>query len=177
MGGGWVIELDIESFFDTLDKGKLRAMLHQRVRDAVLCFSNERDAARVMEALPQRLGRYGLRLHPVKTSMVHFKPPRHLADPRGNRSFNLLCFTHYWGKSRRGRWVIQRTTAKDRFRRSLRAFALWCHAMKVGSSISSAAEMYSAWASTVARCSAGSKGWVFVRMFHLTGWGQVCGLR
>jgi RNA-directed DNA polymerase len=36
MGGGWVIEADIESFFDTMDHGQLRSFLDQRVRDGVL---------------------------------------------------------------------------------------------------------------------------------------------
>ena len=31
MNGGWVLELDIESFFDTVDHGHLRSMLDQRV--------------------------------------------------------------------------------------------------------------------------------------------------
>lgn len=36
MEGGWVIEVDIERFFDTLDHGQLRQMLDQRVRDGVM---------------------------------------------------------------------------------------------------------------------------------------------
>jgi RNA-directed DNA polymerase len=36
MHGGWVVELDIKKFFDTLDHGHLREILHQRVRDGVL---------------------------------------------------------------------------------------------------------------------------------------------
>ena len=36
MNGGWVIDVDIERFFDTLDHGQLRQMLDQRVRDGVL---------------------------------------------------------------------------------------------------------------------------------------------
>lgn len=36
MGGGWVVEVDIERFFDTLDHGQLRCFLDQRVRDGVL---------------------------------------------------------------------------------------------------------------------------------------------
>jgi len=36
LGGGWVLELDIERFFDTLDHQKLREILCQRVRDGVL---------------------------------------------------------------------------------------------------------------------------------------------
>ena len=37
MGGGWLIELDIEKFFDSVSHGHLREILHQRVRDGVLC--------------------------------------------------------------------------------------------------------------------------------------------
>lgn len=36
MGGGWVIDVDIASFFDELDHGHLRDLLDQRVRDGVL---------------------------------------------------------------------------------------------------------------------------------------------
>ena len=36
MTGGWVVEVDIQSFFDTLDHGQLRSFLSQRVRDGVV---------------------------------------------------------------------------------------------------------------------------------------------
>jgi group II intron reverse transcriptase/maturase len=36
MGGGWVLEVDIKSFFDTLDHAHLRTMLSRRVRDGVI---------------------------------------------------------------------------------------------------------------------------------------------
>ena len=36
MGGGWVIDLDIQGFFDALDHRHLRGFLDQRVRDGVL---------------------------------------------------------------------------------------------------------------------------------------------
>ena len=36
MGGGWVVEVDIRSFFDTLDQARLRELLRRRVRDGVL---------------------------------------------------------------------------------------------------------------------------------------------
>src|SRR6266542_5828803 len=36
IGGGWNIELDVERFFDTLDKVQLRAFVRRRVRDGVL---------------------------------------------------------------------------------------------------------------------------------------------
>jgi retron-type reverse transcriptase len=35
-GGGWILEVDIRKFFDTLDHAHLREFLQQRVRDGVL---------------------------------------------------------------------------------------------------------------------------------------------
>jgi len=36
MGGGWILDVDIRKFFDTIDHGHLRAFLQRRVRDGVL---------------------------------------------------------------------------------------------------------------------------------------------
>lgn len=36
MSGGWILEVDIRKFFDTLDHAHLRALLQRRVRDGVL---------------------------------------------------------------------------------------------------------------------------------------------
>lgn len=36
MAGGWIVEVDIRKFFDTLDHKKLREILGQRIRDGVL---------------------------------------------------------------------------------------------------------------------------------------------
>jgi RNA-directed DNA polymerase len=36
VGGGWVLELDIKKYFDTIDHGKLREVLSRRVRDGVI---------------------------------------------------------------------------------------------------------------------------------------------
>jgi group II intron reverse transcriptase/maturase len=194
--GGWVLELDIEAFFDTLEHGHLRAFIRQRVcdgvmgklidkwlkagvmedgqlsykedgtpqggvvspllanvylhavldtwfedevrprmcgrcaliryaDDAVLMFSDEADARKVLEVLPKRFARYGLRLHPSKTRLVHFVPPPRQREDQ-EHSFDLLGFTHYWGRSQKGRWVIKRKTAKDRLQRALKRVKQWC---------------------------------------------------
>src|SRR5580692_9876102 len=36
MGGGWILEVDIRKFFDTLDHAHLRGLLRHRIRDGVL---------------------------------------------------------------------------------------------------------------------------------------------
>lgn len=200
IGGGWVIDLDIQDFFGSMERTHLNAFLDQRVRDGVirrvlgkwmqagvmdegvirypergspqgavisplasniylhevldtwferevkprlrgraflvrfaddatLAFEREDDARRVLEVLPKRLARFGLTLHPEKTRLVDFRsPPRTGQEPRAQRerSFDLLGFSHYWGRSRKGRWVVQRKTAKTRFSRALRQIGHWC---------------------------------------------------
>ncbi len=195
MGGGWVIDLDIRRYFDSIDRQLLRDILDQRVRDGVICralgkwmragvmesgtvqyplagtpqggvvspllsnlylhevldqwfeqsvkprlqgraflvrfaddavlaFEQEADARRVLAVLPKRVGKYGLQLHPDKTRLVEFRPPGD--DSSGGRSFDLLGFTHYWGRSRKGRWIIKRKTAKARLARAVHRVGQWC---------------------------------------------------
>jgi group II intron reverse transcriptase/maturase len=52
MGGGWVLEVDIRKFFDTLDHAHLREILSQRVRDgAIVRLIGKWLNAGVMEGL------------------------------------------------------------------------------------------------------------------------------
>lgn len=98
--------------------------------DAVFSFPNETDARRVLNVLPKRFARYGLRLHPEKTKMVDFRRPRGRNDSGDNvrevKVFDFLGFTHYWAKSRKGQWVIKRKTAKNRLARAIKAVHVWC---------------------------------------------------
>lgn len=202
MGGGWIIDLDIRKFFDTLDKSHLREILKRRVcdgvllrligkwlnagvleggeisypergtpqggvispmlsniylhevldrwfaaevkprlkgeafmirfaDDAVLVFAQKEDAERVMEVLPKRFGKYGLTIHPEKTRLICFGKPKKRDDegtpkpPRWDK-FSFLGFTHYWGKSLKGLWVVKRKTEASRFVRALKKITEWC---------------------------------------------------
>jgi hypothetical protein len=92
-------------------------------------FKSKRDAERVLAVLPKRFGKYGLTLHPGKTQLVHFARPPHQGTPkREDRpgTFYLLGFTHYWGRSRKGNWVVKRKTEKARLKRAIRTIYLWC---------------------------------------------------
>jgi RNA-directed DNA polymerase len=106
-----------------------KAVLVRYADDAVFLFANETDARRVMNVLPKRLGKYGLELHPDKTRLVHFRRPDRFVPTgasEGPGTFDLLGFTHYWGKARSGKWIVKRRTAKDRFARGLKRVADWC---------------------------------------------------
>jgi group II intron reverse transcriptase/maturase len=200
--GGWVLEIDVRKFFDTLAHHHLRDILRRRVRDgvllrlidkwlkagvleegqrsypeagtpqggvispllanvylhevldawfvkevqgrlerpahliryaddAIIVFPSERDAKRVLAVLPKRFAKFGLTLHPEKTRLVEFRRPDRLPSSGGNGgnrpgTFDLLGFTHYWDRSRKGKWVVKRKTARDRFGRALKRIAEWC---------------------------------------------------
>lgn len=128
----------VDRWFEDEVKPRLkgRAFLVRYADDLVIGFACEEDARRVMDVLPKRFGRYGLALHPEKTRSVHFRPPRGNgqgvppAGGGGSGSFDLLGFTHYWAKSRRGLWVIKQRTAKGRFSRALKRVAEWCRLVR-----------------------------------------------
>jgi len=202
--GGWILEVDIRKFFDTLDHAHLRSFIRHRMGDGVLRrligkwlkagvleegavtypaagspqggvispvlsniflhyvldewmeqvvkprlrgkafliryaddfvmgFTHEQDARRVLAVLPQRLGKYGLAIHPDKTRLIPFQEPAKAAYKKDTRSgpagtLTFLGFTHYWGRSPRGRWVVKRKTASSRLSRALQSIALWCRA-------------------------------------------------
>jgi group II intron reverse transcriptase/maturase len=100
------------------------AQLVRYADDFVIVFAREDDARRVMDVLPKRLAKYGLTMHPTKTRLIQFRPP---GPGRGEPgTFDFLGFTHFWAKSRKGRWVVKRKTASGRFARSLKRIATWC---------------------------------------------------
>ena len=196
MRGGWVLEVDIKSFFDTLDHRQLQQLIRRRVGDGVLLrligkwlnagvqtngdfsrpamgtpqggvispllaniylhevldewvekevkprlegrsfliryaddfvmgFEREDDARRVLEVLPKRFGKYGLTLHPEKTRLLRFEKPRGEGRPPPE-AFDLLGFTHYWGQSQEGWWIIKLKTATTRLTRALTRVRQWC---------------------------------------------------
>jgi RNA-directed DNA polymerase len=107
------------------------AFLIRYADDFVIGFSDHRDAQRVMEVIPKRFGKYGLTVHPTKTKLVRFLPPssrKNRNEPPSDRpgTFDLLGFTHYWARSRKGYWVVKLKTAADRFSRAVRNIDQWC---------------------------------------------------
>ena len=98
--------------------------------DLVIGFTHRSDAERVYRVIFQRFEKYGLKLHPEKTRLLPFARPE-TVGPDGEGAaepdtFDFLGFTHYWGKSWKGHWVIKRKTVAQRLRRTLKAIAHWC---------------------------------------------------
>ena len=114
----------LDQWFECEVKPRLRgrAFMVRFADDALLAFEREEDARRVLAVLPKRFARFGLTVHPEKTRLVDFRRPSRHGEQgsQRERSFDLLGFTHHWGRSRKGRWVVQRKTAKARFSRAVR---------------------------------------------------------
>jgi len=89
--------------------------------DFLMGFTSREDAERVMEVLPKRLGKYGLRLNLEKTKLIELK------DKEGRKpdTFDFLGFTHYMGKSRKGMNVLKRKTSSKKFRMSIKRLYEW----------------------------------------------------
>jgi len=195
MGGCWVLEVDIKSYFDTVEHAFLREFVRKRVRDGVVvrtigkwlkagvmeggtihypkegtpqggvispllsniylhevldvwfaqevqpCLEGEaaliryaddyvilctskRDAQRIEAVLPKRFGKYGLKIHGEKTRLLDFRRPT--GGGGQPETFVFLGFTHYWGKSRKGYWVVKRKTAKKKLKAAIRRVYEWC---------------------------------------------------
>lgn len=106
---------------------KGRCFLIRYCDDFVIGCEREEDARRILAVLPKRFARFNLAMHPQKTRLVKFQPPRRQEEgERGDGTFDCLGLTHDWATSRRGYWVIKRRTAKKRLRRAMRAVWHWC---------------------------------------------------
>jgi hypothetical protein len=95
--------------------------------DCLIGCAHEADARRVMEVLPKRVSRFSLTIHPEQTALMAFKrPPSRDQAGGGTGTFDLLGFTHSWGKTRQGDWVIKRKTIGKRLRRFMQERWTWC---------------------------------------------------
>ena len=93
--------------------------------DWVAGFQFRDDAERFKRAVDERLGEFGLRLHPEKTRLIEFG--RFARDNRRRRgqgkpeTFDFLGFTHCCGRTRKGKFMVLRITSGKRLRAKLLA--------------------------------------------------------
>jgi RNA-directed DNA polymerase len=91
----------------------------------VLGFQYREDAERFLEQLRDRLGKFGLELHPEKTRLIEFG--RYATERREKRgegkpeTFHFLGFTHICGTSHKtGYFTVQRKTIGKRMAAKLK---------------------------------------------------------
>lgn len=91
--------------------------------DWIAGFQFRDDAERFKRAVAERLGQFGLKLHPEKTRLIEFG--RFARDNRRRRgqgkpdTFDFLGFTHCCGTTRKGKFMVLRLTSGKRLRAKL----------------------------------------------------------
>jgi len=104
-----------------------KATLIRYADDLVITFEQQDDAERVMEVLGNRMGRFGLTLHPDKTRLLPFRRPQSgQSSGKGPATFDFLGFTLYWARAKTGRWGMWCKTRSARLRRTVTSIADWC---------------------------------------------------
>jgi len=93
--------------------------------DWVAGFQFRDDAERFQRAVEERLGQFGLKLHPDKTRLIEFgRFARENRCRRGQgkpQTFDFLGFTHCCGKTRKGYFMVLRLTSAKRLRSKVQA--------------------------------------------------------
>ena len=118
----YVLDLWFEKRFARDCAGK--AFLIRYADDYVACFEHEADARAFLTEMGERLAKFDLEIEPSKTALLAFGSAmlgRDRAQRQGPRTFSFLGFTHYVGRSRRGRFVVGRKTDGKRLRKKLAA--------------------------------------------------------
>jgi group II intron reverse transcriptase/maturase len=92
--------------------------------DIVVGLEHETDARRFWDDMRKRFEEFSLSLNPDKTRLIEFG--RFAAERRTHRglgkpeTFNFLGFTFICERNSRGRFLVKRTTRRDRMRATLR---------------------------------------------------------
>lgn len=106
-----------------------RSCLVRYADDFVMVFSEESDARRVWEVLPQRMARFGLTLHPEKTRLVWIGPGEKRVTPSATpepRSLDFLGFTLFWGRTMTGRPTVRTQTRSKSLTKTLDSIRAYC---------------------------------------------------
>jgi len=101
--------------------------------DFVICVQFKEDAERIQEQLRARIEEFNLELAEDKTRVIEFGRYSEInAKSRGVKpeTFNFLGFTHYVGKSRKGNFLLGRTTDRKKLTAKLREMKLWLKEIK-----------------------------------------------
>lgn len=127
--GNLYLHYVLDLWFERVVKPRLhgKAQLIRYCDDFVITFERQSDAERVFAVLGQRFGKFGLTLHPDKTSLLPFmRPPKSQDRGKGPSTFDFLGFTLYWKRGRRGTWHVACKTRRARLGRAIRAVHDWC---------------------------------------------------
>jgi group II intron reverse transcriptase/maturase len=115
----YVLDLWVEQRVRKQASGQV--MLLRYADDFVVAYQREDEARAFLDALRERLAKFGLRVSEEKTRLVRFSR----GDWAGNGGFDFLGFRYHWTRSRNGVPKVQRMTAPKKLKASVARFKEW----------------------------------------------------
>ena len=119
----YVLDLWVKAWRKKVARGDMIVVRY--ADDAVLGFQYREEAEKFLEEMRERVGKFGLELHPEKTRLIEFG--RYAAERREKRgegkpeTFNFLGFTHMCGKNHKtGYFQVYRKTIGKRMAAKLK---------------------------------------------------------
>jgi RNA-directed DNA polymerase len=118
----YVFDLWAQRWRRTVARGDI--VIVRYMDDFIVGSRYRTDAEQFLIAQRERLGQFGLKLHPDKTRLLEFG--RYAAQNRQERgqgkpeSFQFLGFVHSCGRTRKGEFTVRRHTAGERLRAKLK---------------------------------------------------------
>ena len=99
------------------------AYLIRYADDAISCFQYPEEARRFYQDLIERLKEFNLELAEDKSKIIPFG--KDSIDGVKPQTFDFLGFTHYAGKSKKGKFRVKRKTSRKKFTVSLKRCKEW----------------------------------------------------
>jgi len=122
----YVLDLWFEKKIKPQAQGKCYLV---RYADDYICMVQYAgDARNIKQALQERFTKFGLELHPAKTkasSFGRYERENAKRQKRKANTFDFLGFTHFCGKSRKGKFIVGRKTSQKKFRKKCREMKEW----------------------------------------------------
>ena len=118
----YVFDLWVQRWRRTKARGDMVVVRY--LDDFIVGFEIRKAAEEFLSELRERLGQFGLTLHPDKTRLLEFG--RYAAQNRQERgqrkpeTFQFLGFVHSCGRTSKGKFMVLRHTAADRLRTKLK---------------------------------------------------------
>lgn len=118
----YVLDLWFEKKFAKTCRGNARLIRY--ADDYVACFNREEEARRFLTEMQERLSEFDLEVEASKTTLIRFGSQAAKGCGKDGlkhpETFNFLGFTHYVGKSRKGRFMVGRKTQSERMTKKLK---------------------------------------------------------
>jgi len=125
----------LDTWFETTVKSRIKGFCEiVRYADDFLCVVQYvGESKRIEKGLENRLGKYGLEIHPEKSRSFSFGRFESENSKRQNRranTFDFLGFTHFCDKTRKGKFKVGRKTNRKKFTEICKELNQWLKSVR-----------------------------------------------